>query len=103
MSQVFLAQRFRRSGGSMFRFAFVSCALLNLLATISQASSGQGLSDALAVSLAQQATTALKGGASVTDVSLTANVISILGTDYETGTGTFRAKGVSESRVDLNL
>jgi hypothetical protein len=60
-------------------------------------------SDPSAVSLAQKSVAALTGGASVTDVTLNASVISILGSDNETGTGTFTAKGLSESRVDLNL
>jgi len=60
-------------------------------------------SDAHAISSAQQSIAALTGGASISDVTLNANVISILGSDNETGTGTFRAKGSSESRVDLTL
>ncbi len=60
-------------------------------------------SDPSAITLAQKSVAALTGGASVTDVTLNANVISILGSDNETGTGTFSAKGLSESRVDLNL
>jgi len=60
-------------------------------------------SDSFAVSLAQQSVAALTGGASITDVALNASVISIIGSDNETGTGTFEAKGVTESRIDLNL
>jgi hypothetical protein len=60
-------------------------------------------SDAQALSLAQQSLAALTGGTTISDVTLGANVISILGSDNETGTGTFRAKGISESRVDQIL
>ena len=59
--------------------------------------------DPFAVSLAQKSVAALSGGAAVSDVTLNANVISILGSDTETGTGTFEAKGTTESRVDLML
>lgn len=61
------------------------------------------VSDAKAVSLAQQAISALRGGGSVSDVTLSANVIFVLGSDYETGSGTFQVKGASEARVNLNL
>ena len=61
------------------------------------------VSDPMAISLAQQAVKALGGGALISDVTLNANVISVYGSDYETGTGTFAAKGTGESRVDLNL
>jgi hypothetical protein len=60
-------------------------------------------SDAQALSLAQQSLAGLTGGTTISDVTLGANVISILGPDNETGTGTFRAKGTSESRVDQSL
>ena len=60
-------------------------------------------SDSLAISLAQKSTLALTGGAQISDVTLNANVTSILGSDYETGSGILRAKGTGESRVDLNL
>ena len=60
-------------------------------------------SDPFAITLAQQSVAALTGGLPVSDVTLNANVISILGSDSETGTGTFEAKGTSEGRVDLNL
>lgn len=60
-------------------------------------------SDPQAISLAQKSIAALTGGTPITDVTLNANVTSILGSDNETGNGTFRAKGTSESRVDLSL
>jgi hypothetical protein len=60
-------------------------------------------SDSQAISLAQQALNALTGGAAISDVTLTANVTSILGSDYETGTATLKSEGTNESRVDLNL
>ena len=66
-------------------------------------SQATAIGDAQAITLAQKSIAALTGGASISDVTLNANVISILGSDNETGTGTFRAKGAAESRVDLNL
>ena len=60
-------------------------------------------SDAQAISLAQKSISAMLGGATISDVTLDGNVISIVGLDSETGTGTFRAKGTAKSRVDLDL
>ena len=60
-------------------------------------------SDPLAVSLVQQAVTALTGGLPISDLTLTGTVTSIAGSDNETGTGTFQAKGFAESRIDLKL
>src|SRR5690242_12146026 len=60
-------------------------------------------SDPLAISLAQKSIAALTGGSAPQDVTLNASVISILGSDYETGTGTLTAQGYSQSRIDVNL
>lgn len=60
-------------------------------------------SDAQAVSLAQQSIISIGKGVAISDVTLNANIIWLWGTDDETGTATFKAKGSSESRVDLNL
>src|SRR5947209_6879142 len=60
-------------------------------------------SDPQSVSLAQQSVAALSGGIPISDVRISANVTSIAGSDNETGTGTFRAKGTSESCVDLTV
>jgi hypothetical protein len=68
-----------------------------------QSASSVAANDPFAVTLVQQSLAALTGGATISDVTLNANVISILGSDYETGTATFEAKGWGESRVDLNL
>lgn len=75
------------------------------LATVSAvAQNGQPpASDPMAVSLAQKSVATLTGGAPISDVTLNANVISVIGSDYDTGTATLSAKGLSESRVDLNL
>jgi hypothetical protein len=75
---------------------------LYTLCGVAQTSS-PAVSDPQAISLAQKSVTALTGGAPITDVTLNANVTSIIGSDNETGTGTFRAKGIAESRVDLSL
>jgi len=60
-------------------------------------------SDPQAVTLAQHSIAALTGGASISDVTLNGNVTSIFGSDNETGTGIFQAKGTAESRMSLNL
>jgi len=60
-------------------------------------------SDPTAVSLAQKSMAALTGGTPIFDITLTGNVISNLDSDNDAGTGTFTAKGVAESRVDLML
>jgi hypothetical protein len=79
--------------------------LTSLLVTcaISAGAANATLSDPFAITLAQKSAAALTGGLPVSDVTLGATVISILGSDSETGTGTFAAKGTSESRVDLSL
>jgi hypothetical protein len=84
----------------MFRLAVALSFLISAVCALGQ---NPLSSDTSAVSLAQKSVAALTGGASVSDVTLNANVISILGSDNETGTGTLTAKGLSESRVDLNL
>lgn len=60
-------------------------------------------SDPLAVSLAQKSIAAMTGGVVINDVTLNANVTSIIGSDNQTGTATLMAKGLTESRVNLNL
>jgi hypothetical protein len=65
--------------------------------------SSPAVSDPQAISLAQKSIAALTGGVPISDVTLNASVISIAGSENETGTGTFRAKGAGESRVDVSL
>jgi hypothetical protein len=45
----------------------------------------------------------LAGRLSVADVTLQAEVTSMIGADPESGSGTFRAKGLGQSRVDLSF
>jgi hypothetical protein len=73
------------------------------ISAVCAAAANAPTSDPFAITLAQRSVAALTGGAPVTDVTLNANVISIFGSDNETGTGTLEAKGTSESRVDLSL
>lgn len=82
----------------------VLSALLGSLAvpSLSPAQS-QPASDPQALTLAAQAITALTGGTSISDVTLTGNATWIAGSDNETGPATLMAKGSTESRVDLNL
>jgi len=84
----------------MHRLAVAVSLLISAVCAVGQ---NPQSSDLFAVSLAQKSVAALTGGLPVGDVTLNASVISILGSDNETGTGTFTAKGFSESRVDLNL
>lgn len=87
----------------MRRIALVFFPVIAAFSAIAQTTSQTITSDPLAVSLAQKSVVALTGGAPITDVTLNANVISGLGSDTESGTGVFQAKGIAESRVDLNL
>jgi hypothetical protein len=80
-----------------------ACLSLASLLSAQNVSTNVAASDPLAVTLAQQSLAALSGGATISDVTLGANVISIAGSDNETGKGTLWAKGTSESRVDLSL
>ncbi len=86
----------------MLRLALVFSAIFCSLFAVAQ-TAPQTTSDALAVSLAQKSVVALTGGAPISDITLNANVISIGGSDNDSGTGTFQAKGTGESRADLNL
>jgi hypothetical protein len=81
---------------------FILAALL-LLSAFSAVAASAPANDPFAVTLAQQTVAALTGGKPLTDVTLSANVISVSGSDNQSGTATLEAKGTSESRVDLNL
>jgi hypothetical protein len=84
----------------MFRLALALFLLMSAVCAVGQ---NPQSSDAFAVSLAQKSIAALTGGRPVSDVTLNANVISIFGSDNESGTGTLAAKGTGESRIDLTL
>lgn len=86
----------------MARFAVVVLSLLLVVPHQALAQSASA-SDPQALKLATQAVAALTGGVPVTDVTLSANVIWVAGSEYDTGTGTLAAKGEVESRIDLNL
>lgn len=60
-------------------------------------------SDPQAITIATKSLLAMTGGVSVNDATLNASVTWIAGSDHESGTGTFTAKGINESRIDLNL
>lgn len=78
-------------------------AVFLLFPAVSTVAQSPTTSDPFATTLAQQSIAALTNGGTLSDVTLTANVTSILGSDYESGTATFYARGVGESRVDLSL
>jgi hypothetical protein len=60
-------------------------------------------SDPQALSLASQAVAALTGGMPISDVSLTATVTWTAGSDQESGTAILKARGTTQSRIDLAL
>jgi len=64
---------------------------------------GPPASNPQAILIARQAIAALTGGASLTDITLQANVTYTAGSDTETGTATLAATARNESRVRLNL
>jgi len=72
------------------------------LCTFAQASPAVS-SDPRALALAQKSLVALTGGIPLVDVTLSGRVISILGSEREAGTGTFRARTAAESRIDIRL
>lgn len=84
-------------------FSAIVIFALHISALAQTSSQAVPTNDAQAVALAKQALATLTAGAAVSDVTFNANVISVLGSDYETGSGTFRAKVNGESRVDLAL
>jgi hypothetical protein len=61
------------------------------------------VSDPQALSLAAKSMAAMTGGAVVTDISFSGTVTLVAGSNIETGTGVFLAKGINESRVGLTL
>jgi hypothetical protein len=83
-------------------FVAVFLLVLNGVCAVAQTSS-VSQSDAQAISLAQNSFATLTNGSSIRDATVTAHVVSILGSDNEAGTGTFKTKGNNESRVDLAL
>ena len=80
----------------------LAVALVLLFSAISAVAQNPA-SDPLAILLAQQSVAALTGSATISDVTLNANAISIFGSDNESGTAMLKAKGTTESRVDLSL
>lgn len=85
------------------RRLIIACYFVLTLCAAAQTSPQAPTSDPQAVTLAQQSVAALTSATVINDVTLSANVTQIYGSDTETGTGTFSAKGTSESRVDLSL
>jgi hypothetical protein len=76
--------------------------IFSVLATCMSAQTiSRQLSDPQALSLAQKSIFAVTGGAAIRDITVIANVISVIGSDYKTGTGTFPAKGSDQSRSTL--
>ncbi len=59
-------------------------------------------SDPQAVTLIQEALSALTGGTSLTDISLSTNAVWIAGSTNVSGTAILKAKGTGESRLDIS-
>ena len=82
-------------------FVFVAVALIGLPGLVSGQT--QPANDPQAVALAAQSIAALTGGTTITDVTLTGNVIWNPDSDDQTGPATLSASGAGESRMDLSL
>jgi hypothetical protein len=72
------------------------------LTCVASAKTTASSNDDQAIVFAAQAMTAMTGGASISDATLTGTVTWTAG-DSQAGTVTLSAKGLNESRVDLNL
>jgi hypothetical protein len=84
----------------------ILCALLVFILFDSNHSFSQDLppvSDPQAVALARQVLAALTNGVPVSDMTLKGNATWIAGSEKGTGTVTLKAKGLDESRIDLNI
>jgi hypothetical protein len=79
------------------------CALSLLISAENSSSQPQTPSATQSSQLVQQALTALTGGHSITDVTLTASAHRIAGSDDETGTATFKAVAAGASSMSLSL
>lgn len=84
-----------RSAASVLLFTLVSCHF--------SAAQSTPTSDPSAVAVATKSLAALTGGQPVSDVTLTGTASWTAGSDSATGAVTLRAKGASESRIDLAL
>src|SRR5213594_1742334 len=82
---------------------FVVALSLSLFAASLALAQNPPASDPQALSFVAQSIVAMTQGAAITDVTITGNANWIAGSDNETGQLTLRAKGVAESRIDLNL
>ncbi len=60
-------------------------------------------SDPKALAFVAQSVAAMTGGSPISDATLSGTVNWTLGSDQQTGTVTLLTKGLSESRIDLNL
>ncbi len=76
----------------MRRLVMVLCFVFTALPVLTQTATPTTASDPVAVSLAQKSIAALTGGLSIADVTLTANVVSTLGSANDPGTAMFEAK-----------
>jgi hypothetical protein len=86
----------------MFKMVMRGVLLLWCMSTVVPAGAQSKASDYQAVALARTSYVALTSGTVITDVTLTASVASIDGSDTDTGTATLLAKGNARSRLDLN-
>jgi hypothetical protein len=92
------------SGGSGMRRSSILSLVVFLLASLKFIEAqNQTRSDQHALALAAQSISALVGGTNLSDATLTGNAIRIVGPDREMATATLIAKGLTQSRVELEL
>jgi len=82
---------------------FVVVVLLPITLVVPFFGQNQPVSDPQALSLAAQGITALTGGSTISDVSLTGTAVRHSDGQNQTGTVTLLAKGSGESRMDLSI
>lgn len=87
----------------MRSLVFAAAVSLTFSCAFAQNPTTDSASDPQAVSLAKQSVAVLTDGVAISDVTLTGEVTSTVGSESEHGTGTFIAKGTGESRIDLIL
>jgi hypothetical protein len=87
----------------MARPVVICVALFVALPSFASTKKQPAVSDPRAVAYAAQSVAAMTGLATIRDVTITGNVTWTFGPDPDAGTGTFRAVGTGESRIDLEL
>jgi len=87
----------------MCRLSLIAVLPVVLAFSTLSVAANQPPNDPQALAFVAKSSAFLTGGTPISDVVLTGNVARTLGSDTDTGTATFLAKGETESRVDLDL